>query len=198
MGVKEDTDVVEDDGVEKSQKYIEVSQENIGEIIDRFHEDLPDEAIIKQEKFGMVFRGYRIGWTIDRLNEIIGPHQWNLIVRKQSVAQTKKGAFKATVMVGLAIGPPKGFEKECSNGWSNSEYWSELTVVPMIYKEAYGDSVNPSKGDSLKGAVSDATKKALSMVGIGVKAYKGLIGEVEEDIGYIDEEGTKGETDVPW
>lgn len=195
----EDCDVEDEnagDCYPEEPKYIPVTQDNIDLIVDKFHEDLPIDAIITQKKFGMEFKGYRVGWTIDRLNQIIGPHQWNAIIRKQTVDTTDKGAFRVTVLLGIAIGPPKAFNEDMNH--MDNETWKTLTVYPVIYKEAYGDSINPSQGDAMKGAFSDALKKALSFIGIGVRAYKGQIGDVMEDIVHLDvPDDSKGDS-VPW
>lgn len=178
---------------------IPITKDTIEEVIAKFHEDMPDEAIVTQKKYGNVFKGYGVGWTIDRLNQIVGPHQWNIRALKSHVERIEN-AYVATVLVALAIGPPRTWAEDDID--PDNELYAKFTVVPIIYKEAWGDCVNPGYGDALKGAMSDASKKALSMIGIGVKAYKGLLGDVEDDNLHVDFYGSRkksGNKEVlPW
>jgi len=167
--------------VTPDETYPIVSPDNIDEIVAKILMDLPDEAIVKEEKYGNTYYGYSVGWTIDRMNQVVGPHQWNIRSIKSHSDKSGK-TFHVTMLVAVAIGPPKAFSD--TPQWACEEPWKEFTVVPVVWREAWGDCTNPGYGDAMKGAMSDGAKKALSMLGLGVKAYKGLIGGLPEDYKY--------------
>jgi len=178
--------------------FPEVTPENIDEIVAEILKDLPEQAIVKEERYGNTYYGYSVGWTIDRLNEIVGPHQWNLVPIKTSMEKSEGRAYNVAMLVGVAIGPPKAWAEDEGPQWYDEEKWAQFTVIPIMYREAWGQSTNMSYGDALKGAMSDGAKKALSMIGLGVKAYKGLIGGLPEDYMYQPTQNKKNDGKLPW
>jgi len=103
------------------------------------------------------YTGYSPQATIDAVNEMIGVENWgfeNIETKIVPVANSKGGQGKLAVSkIGVWIGD-KGNAKS-----------------------AYGQSrvTKDDIGDGLKGAQTDALKKALSLFSIGNRAYLGLL-----------------------
>ena len=107
---------------------------------------------------GRTLYGYRPQSVIDALNQVLGANSWGYEVLDHSVerVENRKGEtrFLAYVKVKLWV-----VDKDSS-------------------KDVFGGSENYTPGDALKGAVTDAIQKGLSLFSIGRKAYRGELKEL--------------------
>lgn len=98
---------------------------------------------------GREFTGYLPQAVIDAVNENIGPENWAYTVEVISTSTNQK-SVQACVKVTLTI--------------------------MGVSREAFGGGISPSSpGDALKGATTDALKKALGAFSIGNRAFLGLL-----------------------
>lgn len=121
------------------------------EIVKKLNKPFPKEAESTDPARG--FTGIKTPYVIERLNEVFGlcGQGWTFEITHLDV---QENLVIATVQLQYVIG----------------EEWSK----PIV---ASGDMavIRERVGDSIKGAVSDAIKKAASYLGVGLDAYKGLL-----------------------
>ena len=89
----------------------------------------------------------------DALNQVVRATNWGYQIIESNVVpvESKKGETRYLSYVRIRL-------------------W---IIDPTTAKEAFGGSENYTPGDSLKGAVTDAIQKALSLFSVGRKAYRG-------------------------
>lgn len=134
---------------------------------------IPEEAI-QEKTVGAKTQGYKIGYLIERLNEILAP----------------RGAYWTANIAPIVInGVSHDFLHEIKKGKEDKTI--ETYCVRIIFTifdkdeniviatESFGgcNMINNSLGDTLKGAQTDALKKAFSYIGLGNEAFKGNIDE---------------------
>lgn len=114
---------------------------------------LPDEAIIDDNSRGFRLTGIKSAYVIERFNDVFGlcGTGWQFQIIRLEVAD------------GWAFCQLNLFY--CVDG-----AWSK--AIPATGSKQV---VKGREGDALKSAVSDALKKAGSYVGVGERAYKGLL-----------------------
>ena len=102
---------------------------------------------------GRTLYGYKPQSVIDALNQVVGATNWGYQIIESNVVpvESKKGETRYLSYVRIRL-------------------W---IIDPATAKEAFGGSENYTPGDSLKGAVTDAIQKALSLFSVGRKAYRG-------------------------
>jgi len=102
---------------------------------------------------GRTLYGYKPQSVIDALNQVVGATNWGYQIIESNVVpvESKKGETRYLSYVRIRL-------------------W---IIDPTTVKEAFGGSENYTPGDSLKGAVTDAIQKALSLFSVGRKAYRG-------------------------
>ena len=107
---------------------------------------------------GRTLYGYRPQSVIDALNQVLGANSWGYEVLEHSVekVESKKGDIRYLAYVKLRL-------------WVADRDSS---------KDVFGGSENYTPGDALKGAVTDAIQKGLSLFSIGRKAYRGELKEL--------------------
>jgi len=107
---------------------------------------------------GRTLYGYRPQSVIDALNQVLGANSWGYEVLEHSVekVESKKGDTRYLSYVKLRL-------------------WM---VDRESAKDVFGGSENYTPGDALKGAVTDAIQKGLSLFSIGRKAYRGELKEL--------------------
>ncbi len=107
---------------------------------------------------GRTLYGYRPQSVIDALNQVLGANSWGYEVLEHSVekVESKKGDTRYLAYVKLRL-------------------W---VVDRDSSKDVFGGSENYTPGDALKGAVTDAIQKGLSLFSIGRKAYRGELKEL--------------------
>ena len=114
---------------------------------------------------GRTLYGYRPQSVIDALNQVLGANSWGYEVLDHSVekVENRKGETRYLSYVKLRL-------------WVADKASS---------KDVFGGSENYTPGDALKGAVTDAIQKGLSLFSIGRKAYrgelKGLLPQKEQE-----------------
>jgi hypothetical protein len=86
----------------------------------------------------------KVIYAVERLNEVFGLNGWRVV--NQVVERGKMVVIKATVTI-----PEYG-----------------------LVIEQYGGNDNPDRGDTYKGACTDALSKCASYLGVGMDVYKGL------------------------
>ena len=113
---------------------------------------------------GRTLYGYKPQSVIDALNKVVGANNWGYQVLDYNVAPVeikKKGEIQTRYLSYVRI-----------------RLW---IIDPSTAKEAFGGSENYTPGDALKGSVTDAIQKALSLYSIGRKAYRGELHELFKD-----------------
>jgi len=102
---------------------------------------------------GRTLYGYKPQNVIDALNQVVGATNWGYQIIESNIVpvESKKGETRYLSYVRIRL-------------------W---IIDPSTAKEAFGGSENYTPGDSLKGAVTDAIQKALSLFSVGRKAYRG-------------------------
>lgn len=121
---------------------------------------LPQNAIQftskEKTKKGYDMTGYSYQFVVNRLNEVLGPLNWSTKEEFEIVKAANPSAFKkweTTCKIELTI---------CINGLA-------------VTRTAWGGSGNAEKVDSVKGAWTQALKRAASLFGVGKEAYEGTI-----------------------
>jgi hypothetical protein len=131
---------------------------HIKELLKELGKPFPPEAFEVDDSRGFELVGIKGAYVIERLNEVFGPcgSGWAYTVKRAELMDD-------WMMVDIEL-------RYCING-----EWSE----PIL---AFGDCrvVRGRLGDARKGALSDALKKAASLLGVGNEAYKGLLRTQEQ------------------
>ncbi|MEO2066600.1 MAG: Rad52/Rad22 family DNA repair protein [Desulfurobacteriaceae bacterium] len=140
------------------------------EVVQRIDEILDKEgASAVQEvpaRGGRTLYGYKPQSVLDALNRTIGANNWGYQILDYNITPVEVKGKK--------------------EGETQIRYLSYVRIRLWIFdpataKEAFGGSENYSPGDSLKGAVTDAIQKCLSIFSIGRKAYRGELHELFKD-----------------
>jgi len=107
---------------------------------------------------GRVLVGYKPQFVVDALNSVVGANNWGYEVFDHSLekVESRKGEIRYLACVKLRLWL---MERESA-------------------KDVFGGSENYTPGDALKGAVTDAIQKGLSLFSIGRKAYRGELKEL--------------------
>ncbi len=123
---------------------------------------LPEDAIQKTEAKdtgkGYPTTGYGLDWIWEVLVEVIGPTHITLTVQDLYVEETQTA--KAYRQFGVSL---RSIIRIVDGG----EVLAEAS--------AFGGHVAHIRGDALKGAETNAKKKALAVWGIGIDVYKGIL-----------------------
>ncbi len=132
--------------------------ETIVEKIDSLLEKEGALAVQEVPGRGRTLFGYKPQFVIDALNQVVGANSWGYEVLDYSVekVENRKGETRYLAYVKLRL-------------------W---VVERESAKEVFGGSENYTPGDALKGAVTDAIQKGLSLFSIGRKAYRGELKEL--------------------
>ena len=132
--------------------------ETIVEKIDSLLDKEGTSAVQEVPGRGRTLFGYKPQFVIDALNQVVGANSWGYEVLDHSVekVENKKGETRFLAYVKLRL-------------------W---VVDRGSAKEVFGGSENYTPGDALKGAVTDAIQKGLSLFSIGRKAYRGELKEL--------------------
>jgi hypothetical protein len=138
------------------------------EIVQRIDEILDKEGTSGIQEVpargGRTLYGYKPQSVIDALNKVVGANNWGYQVLDYNVTPVeikKKGEIQTRYLSYVRI-----------------RLW---IIDPSTAKEVFGGSENYTPGDSLKGSVTDAIQKALSLYSIGRKAYRGELHELFKD-----------------
>lgn len=114
---------------------------------------LPDEAIIADNSRGFLLTGLKGAYVVERLNDVFGlcGMGWKFEVA----------------------------ELQVENGWATCSLLLYFRVLDEWSAPIPGlgdkQMVKNRVGDAMKSAISDALKKAASFLGVGERAYKGLL-----------------------
>jgi hypothetical protein len=148
-----------------SKKKMRFSKEQF-EILKR---DISIEAIQHKDS-GAHTTGYKIGYLIDQINEAFSPTGWGF-----EVIPFVRDGVESTFLIYDMI-----------DKYGNDKKSIAIQIRLMLYDEdgevifsktSFGGCpfISNNLGDSLKGAQTDALKKAFSYLGLGNEAYKGAI-----------------------
>lgn len=135
---------------------------------------------VQQKKFGDKSEGYNIAYLIERLNKVLIPRGYSWDFEFKPLLLTQEGhpiLFMRDTIESEYDG--KITVKETMSVLIGVSIKNEEGTV-VAYKESFGGCqfINRSLGDTLKGAQTDAMKKALSYFGIGDYAFKGKIDDL--------------------
>jgi len=161
-------------------------------ILQEIYRELSEEIeynAIQTKDFGAKSDGFIMGYLIERLNNVLIKHLWSWDVEILPIQADE--------------GIPRTFILSESTYMSNGTEVTKKTVAVRVKvyirdelgnivwaKESFGgcQMINNSLGDTLKGAQTDAMKKAFSYLGLGNTAYKGLISDIQRTFSYMREE----------
>lgn len=135
-----------------------------------FCRELPPEAIQRtksaQTRKGYNTDGYGYQFCIDLLNEVAGLGHWRIDARESFCEEGEYNSGRKMFEVGYDVTIQLG-------NWTPAgfEILAETPRTP-------GGHVSMMKNDARKGALTNATKKALAFFGIGAAAYRG---ELDDD-----------------
>jgi len=137
----------------KNQNYWKSIVEKIDEIL----ESEGASAVQEVPGRGRTLYGYKPQSVIDALNRVIGSTNWGYKVLEHSISEVERKGEKRYL------------------AWVKIRLWILETEA---FKEVFGGSENYTPGDALKGAVTDAIQKGLSLFSVGRKAYRGALREL--------------------
>ncbi len=106
--------------------------------------------------------GFSYQYIVNRLNEVLGPSRWRVRGKVISIDERKtsegKRLFEATVRLKLQVGNPgqRGF-------------------LSIAERSSFGGYSSFLKADALKGAYTNAFKKAAALFGVGREAHEGSL-----------------------
>jgi hypothetical protein len=129
---------------------------DIVEKIDQILESEGASAVQEVPGRGRTLYGYKPQSVIDALNKVVGAKNWGFKILEHSIDGVERKGEKRYV------------------AWVKLRIWILETEA---FKEVFGGSENYTPGDALKGAVTDAIQKGLSLFSIGRKAYRGELKE---------------------
>lgn len=128
-------------------------------IYENLSKKLPNEAIQRSEgsKTGKGYdtTGYGYQFVVNRLNEVVGVEGWNYEYRE--INKTEGVSRSGTPRIGITAE-------------------IKLTIMGTT-KAMIGGHISNNYTDALKGAITNALKKAAGMFGIGKEAYEKTIDE---------------------
>lgn len=146
----------------KKTKTLDAS--NLSEIYMQFTEHLPEESYRTYETSDthdiLITHGYQ--FVVNRLNEAVGIPHWNLEIVDRPDVLRRGQLWEVSLQIILSLGN-----------------WDCGIFIPIASRIAYGSGISATKGNALKGAQTNAFKKAAAMYGIGKKTYEGLIEDYE-------------------
>lgn len=151
-----------------------INDVSVSEIYKKLCEPLPESA--RQKALLKDFRGYDADgygyqWLVDMLNEVVGVFSWS---SESEIIES--------------------FETTSSNGHSmhNVSIRVVVTLVcddgTLTARENMGGHTSRLHYDALKGAHTNALKKALAMFGLGASAYRGTI---DDDLQFAEVDNVK-------
>lgn len=142
--------------------------DEIAERVYRINERLWAEepsSLSKAEKGKRKYTGYQAQFIIDAVNEILGYINWRydlLDIRIEKPENAGQWHAEAKIKLYIIYVCPK----------ATSDGANFLVEQEFCRGEVVGSSANPDYGSTLKGAITDALKKALSQWSIGQRAYR--------------------------
>ncbi len=108
--------------------------------------------------------GIRAGWIFARLNNVLGPAHWRYHENGLHVEPTATGAYEAVAKVTVEFGNPHYLAETGTSAWE---------VIATRF--AYGKFADADRGEAMQGAVTNAFKKAVALLGPGYQAYIGKL-----------------------
>ena len=143
-----------------------LTAELLDRVYPRMASPLPSEAIERRKgsETGRPYDtvGFSYQYIVNRLNEVLGPSRWRVRGKVLYLDERKtprgKSLFEATVRVWLQVGNP-----------------GEGGFLPIAERSSFGGYCSLLKADALKGAYTNAFKKAAALFGIGRQAYEGSL-----------------------
>lgn len=103
---------------------------------------------------GLVRYGYKPQYVFDAVNQIISPENWRYELVKEEIFEAQ------------AVAEVKLFLKTDAEWLCKGSHKGQMNIV------------KGNVGDAMKGAITDAIQKCLSLMSIGQDAYRGLLGNV--------------------
>jgi len=103
---------------------------------------------------GQVRYGYKPQYVFDAVNEIISPENWRYELTKEEIFENQ------------AIAEISLFLKIDEEWLCKGSHKGQMQIV------------RGNVGDAMKGAITDAIQKCLSLLSIGTDAYRGLLGDI--------------------
>jgi hypothetical protein len=103
---------------------------------------------------GQVKYGYRSQYVFDCVNEVLGPENWRYELTREEIFDTQ------------AVAEVRLFLKVDSEWFCKGSQKGQMQIV------------KGNVGDALKGAITDAIQKCMSLLSIGCDSYKGLLKHV--------------------
>jgi len=108
--------------------------------------------------------GIKAPYLVDRLNRLLGPAHWRILEEQMDCELMADGQYHALAKVRVEFGNPHYLPETGLNAW-------EILTTEF----GYGEATGLTRGDAMKGAISNGFKKALALKGPGQEAYMGLL-----------------------
>lgn len=167
--------------MEKQEQVFLEKNPKASEILKNIYKGLRKEITpeaIQTKEFGQVTNGYKIGYLIDRMNEVMNENNcyWDFVVLpiRQEGEDT------------LFLRDIQGDARETVSVKVRVSIYDDMGRL-LIKRESFGGipMVNKNFSDTLKGAQTDALKKVFSYFGLGNDAFCGLIDNQIAVYGYL-------------
>jgi hypothetical protein len=140
-----------------------LSPEDLSELYKKFIIDLPDEALrVETLDSGKDLYIYGYQYIVNVLNEVVGLDHWHYGLIGEPTVEKRNDTWWTSLYLRLSLG-----------NWVDGEF------KPLVYRDSFGSGISETLGNSKKGALTNALKKAAAMYGIGKKAYEGLLEEFD-------------------
>ncbi len=142
-----------------------LTPEILNQLYHQLTADFPREALQASdidEDFSAL--GIRAGWIFERLNAVLGPAHWRYHENHLNVEQTATGAYEAVAKVTVEFGNPHYLPETGTSAWE---------IIATRF--AYGKFAGIDRGETMQGAVTNAFKKAVALLGPGYQAYIGKL-----------------------
>lgn len=151
-----------------------------GEIYEKLSKPFPPEALqhasrdMTSKKYDMT--GVSHQYLIDRMNEVLGIGHWNISDIKETIRTGEpwvSGKAKADIHVSLKV-QIGTWKTHIENNLATNyfEVWAERPGNGGRNLYSFDDV-----GVTMKAAITNATKKALSLFGVGGEAWRGTLDE---------------------
>jgi len=151
------------------------------DIYQELRENISVDAMQKKD-FGDRAEGFKIGYLIERLNDVVANHGCSWEVTMLPMGHDEQGNPIVYRLIELGAGDRK--KTTAAINLQLSILGPDGTILAKRTSFGGCQVLNNSLGDTLKGAQTDALKKAMGQLGLGNAAYKGVLDEHLQEFKY--------------
>jgi hypothetical protein len=148
---------------------------NSAEVYEKLTADFPQDAFVVDKSRGFQLIGMRSAFIVERLTEVFGMLGFGWRYARSPFTQANKEII-TEVILQYHVGDGATWPYIWDDGWKQDKNDKAIWSEPII---GVGGNQLGSGGvplsDAQKSAESNALSKAASRIGVGIKAYKGLL-----------------------